>query len=124
MTVVRHTETRRTQTPNGVMTTLASPTLGGAATALWQVEVPPHTHGPLHEFDVEQIWTLLAGSLEVDLGDETHALAEGDTVVLPAGVRRQFRGGPQGYRAIVTAAAGARARTPQSDAAIVPAWIA
>ncbi|WP_067865335.1 cupin domain-containing protein [Nocardia shimofusensis] len=124
MTVVRHTETRRTETPGGVMTTLASPTQGGASTALWRVEVPPHTSGPLHEFDVEQIWTVLTGSLAVDLDGSSHDAAEGDTVVLPAGVRRQISSGPEGYSAIVTAPAGAQARTPESDSPVVPRWIA
>ncbi|MBF6358355.1 cupin domain-containing protein [Nocardia higoensis] len=124
MTVVRHTENRRTETPGGVMTTLASPTQGGASAALWRVDVPPHTSGPVHEFDVEQIWTVLTGSLVVDLDGHSHDAAEGDTIVLPAGARRQISSGPEGYGAIVTAPAGARARTPQSDAPIVPAWIA
>lgn len=123
MTVVRHTETRRTETSAGVATTLASPTQGGAGSALWRVDVPPHTSGPVHEFDVEQIWTVLTGSLVVDLDGTTHDAAEGDTVVLPAGVQRQISSGPEGYHAIVTAPAGARARTPQSDSPVVPAWI-
>jgi len=124
MVVVRHTETRRTQTPGGVMTTLASPTQGGAGTALWRVDVPPHTSGPVHDFDVEQIWTVLTGSLVVNSDGKSHDAAEGDTVVLPAGVQRQISSGTAGYRAIVTAAAGAQARTPQSDSPVVPAWIA
>lgn len=41
MTLIRHTDTRRTETPGGVMTTLASPTQGDTGQALWQVRVRP-----------------------------------------------------------------------------------
>jgi quercetin dioxygenase-like cupin family protein len=48
MTVVHQADTRRTETPAGVMTTLASPGQGGAQTAVWRVEMRPGATGPVH----------------------------------------------------------------------------
>jgi quercetin dioxygenase-like cupin family protein len=69
MTVVLQADTRKTETPAGVMTTLASPTLGGARTALWRVEMQPGAAGPVHAIDVDQVLTVVSGGLSVVLGD-------------------------------------------------------
>lgn len=126
MTVIRKAERRRTETPNAVMTTFASPTQGGAERSLWQVDAAAGSSGPLHVFDVEQTWTVLDGAATVDLDGATHELEAGDTVVIPAGVPRRFSAGPdRGYTAVVTAAATALATVPGSDGDPVnPAWIA
>ncbi|MGK8524619.1 cupin domain-containing protein [Nocardia asteroides] len=123
MTVIRHSDTRRTETPGGVMTTLASPTQGGAQLALWRVEVPAGATGPLHFIDAEQIWTVLAGRLDVAMDGTNLTAAEGDTVILPPNVLRQVST-RDGFTAIVTAASGARAGTPDRAGTIVPPWIA
>jgi quercetin dioxygenase-like cupin family protein len=121
--VVRSTETRRTATPNAVMTTYASATLGGSATALWRVEMEPGASGPLHRFDVEQVWTVLDGAADVQLGDETEHVMPGDTLVLPAGLERRINAGPSGLTALVAGASGAPA-TPTDGDPVVPAWVA
>ncbi|WP_280252677.1 cupin domain-containing protein [Nocardia abscessus] len=123
MTVIRHSDTRRTETPSGVMTTLASPTQGGSQLALWRVDVPADTTGPLHFIDTEQIWTVLAGRIDVAIDGTELTAAEGDTVILPPNVLRQVSTAG-GFTAIVTAPAGARAGRPDSDGTIVPPWIA
>lgn len=124
MTVIQHTETRRTETPGGVMTTLASPTQGGSSLALWRVEVPADKAGPVHFIDTEQIWTIVAGRANIDLDGTKLTAAEGDTVILPANVSRQVSTGDEGFTAIVTAPAGAKAGVPGSDTLVVPPWIA
>ncbi|MFI6048303.1 cupin domain-containing protein [Nocardia sp. NPDC051321] len=124
MTVIQHTETRRTETPAGVMTTLASPTQGGSSLALWRVEVPADKSGPVHFIDTEQIWTIVAGRATIDLDGVKHTAAEGDTVILPADVLRQVSAGDEGFTAIVTAQASAKAGVPGSDTMVVPPWIA
>src|ERR1700761_9015837 len=103
MTIVRHAESRRTETPNAAMTTLASPTLGGARSAIWRTEVKPGVQGPLHTFDAEQIWTFLDGKATIELDAETLTATPGDTAVLPAHTTRRLTAGPDGYTAIVTA---------------------
>ncbi len=124
MSVIPAAAARRTETPNAVMTTLASPTQGGAAHALWRVAMRPGQAGPAHGFDVEQVWTVLAGGATLVLDGAEHALAPGDTAVIPAGLERRVAAGDAGLEAIVTAAPGARATLADGTDRGVPPWIA
>ncbi|MET7327352.1 cupin [Nonomuraea sp. NPDC005650] len=137
MSVVMAADSRKTETPNGVMTTLASPTQGGAGQAVWRVDAKPGMVGPVHAFDVELVWTWLDGSAVVELGGERVEVGPGDTMVLPADVSRQMFADPErGFVSIVAAPAGARAYNPsgvsEPDACdlapkdterIVPLWV-
>lgn len=121
---IRRAAARRTETPNAVMTTLASPTQGNAAgLALWQVEMGAGGTGPDHVFDVEQIWTWLTGSATVSVDARPIDVRDGDTLVIPAGVPRRVST-EAGFTAIVAATAGARATTPGGAEPVLPAWIA
>jgi quercetin dioxygenase-like cupin family protein len=118
MTVIRSSESRRTQTPNAVMTTLASPSQGGAGQAVWRVDMLPGQAGPVHAWDTEQVWTVLDGGAGVELGGQAFTVGAGDTLILPADVPRRLTADPAaGLAAIVVAPAGARAYTPDSDVA-------
>lgn len=125
MTVVRHAENRRLETPNAVMTTLASPTLGGAGHALWQVRMSAGAAGPHHRMSGEQIWTVLDGGVTVELGGDPPAvLSKGDTVVLPAGRLRRLTADPlAGMSALVTGPGDARAELADGTDRGVPGWI-
>jgi quercetin dioxygenase-like cupin family protein len=132
--VIRSEERRRTETPAGVMTTLASPSQGGAAQPIWRVDMQPARSGPLHGIDVEQIWTVLDGSVTVEVAGGEVEIQAGDTVVLPADVPRRLTSGESGLAAIVIAPAGMRAyaldgtqasptcATPDGDK-LIPAWV-
>jgi quercetin dioxygenase-like cupin family protein len=130
MPVIRHAESRRTETPNAVMTTLASPSQGGAGQAVWRVDMRPGQAGPLHAFDAELIWTVLDGGASVETGGEVLAIAPGDTLILPAGAPRRIIADPAaGFAAIVAAPAGAGACAladpgPKPGEKLVPAWVA
>jgi quercetin dioxygenase-like cupin family protein len=136
MNVIRDTETRRTETPNAVMTTLASPTQGNSGQAVWRVEMAAGKTGPLHGIDAEQVWTVLAGGASIEAGADTATLAPGDTIVLPADVARRITADPDaGLVALVAAPASMRAYVlqgsvpgphPESADAdrIVPGWVA
>jgi len=106
---------RRTQTPNGVMTTLASPTLGATRElVLWRVRMEAGAAGPEHAFDSEQVWTVVAGAANVTV--------DGDTIVLPAGATRHIvANGP--LEALVAGRAGARVTAAGHDG-VTPPWIA
>jgi quercetin dioxygenase-like cupin family protein len=134
--VIRQADSRRTETPNAVMTTLASPTQGGAGQALWRVDMRPGQAGPLHAIDTEQVWTVLDGGATVELKGETLTIGPGDTLILPADAPRRVRAdAASGLAAIVTAPAGTRAypldgtkvsahcAVPDGDK-LVPAWVA
>jgi quercetin dioxygenase-like cupin family protein len=135
MPVVRRAETRRTETPNAVMTTLASPAQGGAGQAVWRVDMRPGQAGPRHAIDVEQIWTVLDGGASVELDGQVLTVGPGDTLILPADAPRRVIADPAaGFAAIVAASAGSRAYTldgtrvapgcavPDGDK-LVPAWV-
>lgn len=125
MTVIRAADVRRSETPNAVMTTLASPTLGGARASVWRVEMTPGAAGPEHVFDAEQVWTIVAGGARFDVDGHAEELEAGDTVVLPAGAtRRIVAAAPGGMAALVTAAGDARASTAADGDRGVPPWIA
>ncbi|GIF67455.1 hypothetical protein Ais01nite_54900 [Asanoa ishikariensis] len=121
MTVIRNDETRRFETPAGVMTTLASPTLGGASQPLWRVEMSAGSAGPVHTIDTEQIWTVLSGGAEVRLGGSDIRVGAGDTLVVAPDVERQVTAdATAGLTAIVTSAAGSTATAGGNR--IQPPW--
>jgi len=135
MPVIRRAETRRTETPNAVMTTLASPAQGGAGQAVWRVDMRPGQAGPLHAIDTEQVWTVLEGGATVELDGQALTVGPGDTLILPADAPRRVSADPAaGFAAIVVAPAGTRAYTldgtrvapgcavPDGDK-LVPAWV-
>ena len=110
MHVIRSEESRRTETPNAVMTTLASPTQGNAAQCVWRVEMNPGHSGPLHGIDAEQVWTVLDGGAGIEVGADAVTLRRGDTIVLPADVARRITADEVGgLVAIVAAPASMRA---------------
>ncbi|WP_182885147.1 cupin domain-containing protein [Microbispora sp. H10885] len=113
MSVIHSADSRRSTTPNGVMTTLASPTQGGAAHAVWRVDMPAGNSGPLHSCDREQVWTFLSGGATVDLDGETYGVEAGDTIVLPADLSRRVHSDAEsGFSAIAVAPAGAEVYIP------------
>ncbi|GAA1574181.1 hypothetical protein GCM10009678_66110 [Actinomadura kijaniata] len=120
MPVIHHADARRTETPNGVMTTFASPAQGGTGIVLCRSALHPDAEGPLHVADAEQIWTVVAGGGDVEVDGDRRPIAEGDTVVLRAGRPRRFLAGPGGLTAVVAGPAGTKVavvdRSTLSDA--------
>jgi quercetin dioxygenase-like cupin family protein len=118
------------------MTTLASPTQGGTAQAIWHVDMRPGQEGPLHLSDTEQVWAILAGQPTFKIEGSLSTVGPGDTVIIAAGATRQVSAGTgAALSAIVVAPAGTRAQpldgtTPGPGCAVpdgdwvTPAWIA
>jgi quercetin dioxygenase-like cupin family protein len=125
ITTVRAGDSRRTQTPNATMTTLASPTLGPTSgLSMWRVEMTAGAQGPRHAFDSEQLWTVLEGQVSVAVDDQTVDLAAGDTIVLAAGRERQISAATA-VRLLVCGRGDAVALVPGEDAPRgTPPWIA
>lgn len=112
---IRDADSRRTETPNGVMTTLASPTQGDAGMAVWRVDMAAGRTGPRHAFDTEQVWSFLDGTATVDLDGRVLEVGPGDTVIMPADVPRQVTTGPaNGFTAVVAAHAGCLVYDPDA----------
>ena len=134
--VIRSGESRRTQVPSGLVTTLASPAQGGAGLAVWRMDITPGAAGPVHAYDTEQVWTVISGAATVELDGGAIRLAPGDTLVIPAGATRQMIADPQaGVSAISVTPGGTRAYStagpiqvdphcalPDGDK-LVPAWV-
>ncbi|MBP2366171.1 cupin domain-containing protein [Pseudonocardia parietis] len=125
MNVIRALERRVVETPNAVMTTFASPALGGAARSLWQVRMVPGATGPWHRMSGDQVWTVLDGGATVESADGHTVLGAGDTAVLPAGELRRLVADPgAGLTAVVTGDGDARAGLADGTDRGVPEWIA
>lgn len=117
MPVIRHAQSRRTETPNAVMTTLASPAQGGAGHSLWRVDMRPGATGALHAFDAEQVWTVVEGGATVELDGEALSVVPGDTVVMPAAApRRVYADSETGFAGVVAAPPGSSASAPTARA--------
>jgi quercetin dioxygenase-like cupin family protein len=106
------------------MTTLASPTLNGAAIAVWRVAMAPGSSGPVHAVDADQVLTVEDGELEVEIAGARTTLGAGDTIFLPAGERRVVRAHPATHaRALVASTPNATATTADRTGVPVP-WAA
>lgn len=122
--VTRAVDVRISETPNAVMTTLASPTLGGTQDmSLWRVQARAGTVGPVHTFDTEQIWTLVSGDALFVVDGETFALNAGDTIHLAAHATRQMNIAADA-EFIVSGYGSAKVTAPGTDSdGITPPWI-
>jgi quercetin dioxygenase-like cupin family protein len=123
MQIVRADQRRVTTTPNAVMTTVASPTLGHAAGSLWWVEMNPGAENPEHAFAAEVTWAVTRGLATVWVQGESHDLAAGDTAVLPADVMRRIVAGDEGFTAIVSTPEPCLVSRSDGLPAVVPPWI-
>jgi quercetin dioxygenase-like cupin family protein len=82
--------TRRIQTQNAVMTTLASPTQGDTSVlSMWQVDMRQGHCDSDHTVDSEQIWHVLRGEIAIAVEQESVRLAAGDTLVVPEALSRR-----------------------------------
>jgi quercetin dioxygenase-like cupin family protein len=116
---------RTTETPNAVMTTLASPTLNGTQhLSLWKVRMQPGSQGPVHAFDTEQVWHVIEGSASIDIKGTTHTLSVGDSLPIPAMAIRQVKT-ETGVEFIVCGNGDALVVSGSPGGSpITPAWIA
>jgi quercetin dioxygenase-like cupin family protein len=119
--VIRDARSRRTQVPSGLVTTLASPAQGGSGLAVWRMDIAPGAAGPVHAYDTEQVWTVIAGRATVELDGGPVTVTAGDTLVIPAGASRQMIADPQaGVSAISVTPAGTHAYSPSGPIQVDP----
>ncbi|MGB3306489.1 MAG: cupin domain-containing protein [Thermomicrobiales bacterium] len=123
-TIVRSTETRRSETSGGVMTTLVSPTLSGpTATSLWRVELKAGQSGPVHYIDSPQIWTVLSGRASIRVQGTAHELATGDTIAIDGASERQVVATDDTIF-LVCGQSDAKASLAADTPGVTPPWIA
>lgn len=121
---VRSAQVRRTETPNAVMTTFASPTQGASqGLSLWQVDMRAGQQGPEHVFDSEQVWHVQEGEARFTVDGQAATLAAGDSLVLPAGTTRQVSA-VTAVRIVVCGHGGAVVTVPgEAQSRGTPPWI-
>src|SRR6476646_6723155 len=108
--------------PGARFTTLAAPSRGCAETAVWTVEVLPGADAVPHQVTREEIFVALAGEAAVVLDGAEHALREGDTLVVPAGVTFSIgAAGTAPFRAVVCLPVGGQAQMPGGEP-FTPPW--
>jgi quercetin dioxygenase-like cupin family protein len=90
------------------ITSFAAPARGSEEIALYRADVPPGGGLPPHTHDHLDVFTVVAGGGAFHLGAETMAVAVGDSVVVPIGVRHFPEGGSDGASIIVSMLAGTR----------------
>ncbi len=118
--IVRHHQARRTETPNAVTTTIASPSVGGAEHSLWRVSMRAGQAGPRHRTDREQVITVLSGRARVEVEAEQVSLGPGDTLVIAAGAERRVHA-PEPLEMLSSARPDVRALMPDgSDRGVLP----
>jgi quercetin dioxygenase-like cupin family protein len=123
--LVRSAEARVTETPNATMTTLGSPTASGTVgLSLWVVEMTTGQQGPPHVFVSEQVWTVLAGEVTIEVDGVAALLSVGDSLTLPGGAVRQVSA-VSDVRMMVCGMADATVRVPgEAESHGTPPWIA
>lgn len=121
MRVITASPDHVTATPNAVMTGLAAPSRGSAELSTWHVAMTAGSTGPEHSVDREQVWTVVAGSLEVTSAGRTEKVAEGRTLVLPPDALRQIHA-PESFEAYVAMRADGVATVPGEEGTRVLPW--
>lgn len=75
-------------TVHGVLFRSYSRSATGAGTlGAWQAAFPPNTPGVPHHMSVEEVFRVLSGRVQAEIGDERAELLPGDAVTIPAGSR-------------------------------------
>ena len=106
-----------------VITSLTAPSRGSDETALFRIVLPPGSGLPPHRHDHFDAFAVIAGGGTVHLGTEAIEVTEGDSAVVPTGVRHWLDAGPAGVTILVTMVAATKLiRDDGSES--VPPWVA
>jgi quercetin dioxygenase-like cupin family protein len=65
-------------------TSLATPSRGSRETAVWRVEIAPHTPSTPHALTREEVFVVLDGVASVVLDGSRSTASAGDAIVVPA----------------------------------------
>ena len=104
------------------VTSFAAPARGASEVALYRVDMPPGQGLPAHRHDHLDVFTVVAGGATLAMDDETYELNDGDSVVVPIGVRHALEAGADGASIVVTMLPGNRMfRDDGSE--LVPPWV-
>ncbi|HCT77773.1 MAG TPA: cupin domain-containing protein [Micromonosporaceae bacterium] len=71
--------------PHATFTGLASPSRGSSETSVWRVVLSPGAEPMEHSLTREEIFVAVSGAAVATVDGESHAIAAGDALVVPAG---------------------------------------
>ncbi|QIS03354.1 cupin domain-containing protein [Nocardia brasiliensis] len=63
---------------------LAAPSRGATENCAWRLILKPGVDAPPHALDREEIFVAVSGAMNVTIDGETHTVATGDALVVPA----------------------------------------
>jgi quercetin dioxygenase-like cupin family protein len=105
------------------VTSLAAPARGSEETALFQVALPPGGALPRHRHDHFDVFTVIAGTGTMYLGDAATELAVGDSVVVPPDALHWLEAGTAGATIVVTMLSGTKMIREDDGSVVVPPWV-
>ena len=109
--------------PGVVSRMLVSAQVGSRQICIFEQWCAPHTGAPGHYHPVEEVLTVLSGTLEVWLGDQRARLVTGEAIVIPAGVDHGFHNpGPEDLHLQAVLAAAHFTAVSVADGSAVIRW--
>jgi mannose-6-phosphate isomerase-like protein (cupin superfamily) len=121
MPVVSHQDAPRFELAGTHVVGLAAPSRGARETCAWRLTLAPGASSPDHTLDREEVFVALAGEARATLDGESHAVREGDGLIVPAGVAFTIENsGDRPFEAIACLPVGGRATVAGESAA--PPW--
>ncbi|HET9650391.1 MAG TPA: cupin domain-containing protein [Microlunatus sp.] len=103
-------------------TSLATPSRGTTATAVWRVEIAAGAPATPHSLTREEVFVVLDGSASVILDGERRSAGRGDAIVVPAGVTLVLANvGPAPLRLLCCMPVGGQARLADGTT-FTPPW--
>lgn len=89
--IIQNEERKKHAVPRITTRVLVGADSGAAATAVWEQWLAPGGFIPLHYHEVEEVLELLAGSVEVTMGDKVAIARAPATVLVPARLVHAFK---------------------------------
>jgi mannose-6-phosphate isomerase-like protein (cupin superfamily) len=100
---------------------LAAPSRGAQETCAWRLTLAPGASSPDHMLDREEVFVALSGEARATLDGTTHAVRQGDGLIVPAGVPFTISNpADEPFEAIACLPVGAQATVAGQAAA--PPW--
>ena len=124
MPVIAGAEAPQFTLPGVTFIGLASPSRGARENAVWRLIMAPGVAPLPHCLTREEIFVATAGTAVATLAGETHALAAGDSIVVPAGSEFSLAtSSGEAFEAVVILPVGGQA-VIGDDAPFTPPWAA
>lgn len=104
-------------------TSYAAPARGSTELCVWRVDIPAGTPAVPHRISREEVFVVVAGTVELTVDGRTDTLVPGEVAVVPAGSSlRLDNPGPGQASAWVSTSVGLQGVLPDGST-VVPPWV-